>query len=308
MLSNKNYYRFNIIFILLIAQSSVLTQERLIQPGDALEILVTENDKLCQIIIVQPDGTVDYPTIQGFPIDGLTLQRFQEILTAQLSRYMQTTPLIFVKFSQTYPINVTILGRVANPGLYPILNTSTLMGAITAAGGIIAGAELTKIKIIHAQNGKSYSTEKIINLEKFYIDGDLTTLPELHDGDTVIVPGNPLMTKVTILGQVQNPGNYDIYFKNSLLDALFLAGGIKKDANTKKILIISPSKSSKKEFSIRIDELKNAANLKTIPEITPGDIIFVPTKFFTWSKFMNLIRDISVFATLAYLIQRAQND
>lgn len=292
--------------IIIIFPSAAISQERLIKSGDALEILISDNEQLCQTVLVQQDGTIDYPTIQGFPIDGLSLKRFQEILTAQLSRYMQTTPLIFVKFSHNYPIRVTVLGRVANPGLYPILNSSTLQGAITAAGGFLSGAELSKIKIIHANNGTITNNNEIVNLERFYVNGDPTILPDLKDGDTVVIPGNPLMTKVTILGNVLNPGNYDIYFKNSLLDALFLAGGLKKDANTKKIMLISPSKNMKMEFSLDIKELEKPGNLKSVPEVNPGDIIFVPGRMLTWSKFMNFARDISVFATLIYLIQRSQ--
>ncbi|HPN33428.1 MAG TPA: hypothetical protein PK843_02885 [bacterium] len=48
-------------------------QERLIKPGDAIEILAPQTEGLSKIVIVKQDGTVEFPGLQGLPIDGVTL-------------------------------------------------------------------------------------------------------------------------------------------------------------------------------------------------------------------------------------------
>jgi protein involved in polysaccharide export with SLBB domain len=167
-------------------------QERKIKPGDAIEIMVYERPDLSQAVVVGPDGTVDFPFMQGVPVEGMTLQRFQELIVAQLSRYMDRSPLATVRFTETYPVKVTVLGQVVRPGAYSVPNTSTLQGAIGQAGGFIPGAQLAQIKLIRSEgkNGNDHKDNHVVNMEKFYLEGDPSTLPILKE-DLIVVPGNP---------------------------------------------------------------------------------------------------------------------
>jgi len=280
-------------------------QERTIKPGDALQIFVTGNEELNQTVVVSPDGTIDFPALQGFPVDGISLQKFQEILIAQLSRHMENVPLVLVRFSENYPVRLTILGQIARPGLISIPNTSTLQGAIAAAGGFIPGAQLAKIKII--RNEGVENTTQIVNLEKFYQEGDPSILPLLKDGDTIIVPGNPLATNVKVLGSVENPGSYDVFFQTTLLDVIFMAGGPTDDANFNDIKIISIMNRDVQEVKVNIEKLLHSKNFQSIPIVVPGDVVYVAKKKFSWGKFINIIRDISTMAALYYLIIRTSD-
>jgi len=280
-------------------------QERTIKPGDALQIFVTGNEELNQTVVVSPDGTIDFPALQGFPVDGISLQKFQEILIAQLSRHMENIPLVLVRFSENYPIRLTILGQVVRPGLITIPNTSTLQGAIAAAGGFIPGAQLAKIKIIRNEGGEN--TTHAVNMEKFYQEGDPSTLPLLKDSDTIIIPGNPLATNVKVLGSVENPGSYDVFFQTTLLDVIFMAGGPTDDANFNDIKIISIMNRDVQEVKVNIEKLLRSKNFQSIPIVVPGDVVYVAKKKFSWGKFINIIRDISTMAALYYLIIRTSD-
>ena len=292
--------------ILLLSPLSLKGQERLIKAGDALEIIVPQTEELNVTVLVQPDGTIEFPGMQGLPIDGITLQRFKEVLVNQLSPFMGTTPLVMVRFSESYPIKINVLGQVAMPGLHQIANTATLQGAIGAAGGFIPGAQLSKIKLIRTENEKK--TERIINLEKFYLNGDPTELPLLTSDDTIVVPGNPLATNVKVLGSVENPGSYDVYFQTSLLDVIFLPGGPTEDANLKKIKVVSMTGENLREISINVDDLMSLKSLASIPIVVPGDVVYVPEKKMIWRKFFSVVRDISALVTLYYLIYITQNE
>ncbi len=300
-------YQFKklIYLIYLLIPLSIYSQERLIKPGDAIEIIAPQSEELSRTVVVETDGTVDFPAMQGLPVDGITLQRFKEILIAQLSRYMQTTPLVMVRFSESYPIKVNVLGQVAIPGLYPIANTATLQGAIGAAGGFIPGAQLSKIKLIRTANDEKI--EQIVNMEQFYLNGDPSALPLLKDEDTIVVPGNPLATNVKVLGAVENPGSYEVFFQTTLLDVIFLAGGPSEDANLKKIKVISSTGQDAREVPINIKKFLKSKSFKSIPIVVPGDVVYVPEKKISWRKFSNLLRDMTLFVTVYYLISVSNN-
>jgi len=295
--SKRNIIKMIIILLMSIATPGV-NQERTIKPGDAIEIIVYDHEKLCQIVTVSNEGTVDYPTLEGFPVDGITLQRFQEILVTQLSRYMTEPPLIKTRFSEKYPIKVSIMGLVANPDSYTLFNTTTLQKAIQSAGGLISGAQLSKIKI----NRKNGSTQ-IVNMEAFYLTADPATLPVLKDGDTIIVPGNPLAKTVKVLGSVERPGSYEISFQTSLLDVIYMAGGPSNDANLNGTRIVSFVEQDVREVRINFKDLLKSKAFQSIPNVMPGDVIYIPEKTITWSKFVEFIRDVSTFAVLYYFIR-----
>jgi len=281
-------------------------QERLIKPGDAIEILAPQTEGLSKIVIVKQDGTVEFPGLQGLPVDGITLQRFKEVLVNQLSSFMGSTPLLMVRFSESYPIKINVLGQVARPGLYQIANTATLQGAIGAAGGFIPGAQLARIRLISKEDGEE--TEQLVNMEQFYLQGDPAMLPLLKDDDTVVVPGNPLATNVKVLGEVENPGSYEVFFKSTVLDVIFLAGGPTENASLKKVKIVSFTGQDSREVSINIKELMASKGFGSIPIVVPGDVVFIPEKKLSWSKFFNLVRDASALATLYYLIDVTRDD
>ncbi len=275
-------------------------QDRLIKPGDAIEIIVPQTKELSQTVVVKQDGSVDFPGLQGLPIDGVTLQRFKEVLSNQLSPYMGSMPLILIRFSESYPIKINVLGQVAMPGLHQIANTATLQGAIGAAGGLLPGAQLSKIKLIRMVNEEK--TEQTINMEKFYLNGDPTDLPWLQDDDTIVVPGNPLATNVKVLGGVVRPGSYEVFFQTSLLDVIFLAGGPSEDANLKNIKIVSLTGGDSREISLNIKELLASKSVSSIPVVVPGDVVYIPEKKVSWGKFFNVVRDVSTLFTLYYLV------
>lgn len=298
---NKNV--FLIAFIVALTLPIVIAcQERTIKPGDVIQITVYEHEELSQVVKVDQKGTIDFPALQELPVDGISLQRFQEILIAQLSRYTERAPLVSVRFVQQYPINVVVLGQVANPGIHTTLNTATIQGAISAAGGFVAGAKLAHITIIRKKEDKNNTFE--INLEKFYRSGDVQDLPILEDGDTVIVPGNPLATSVKVLGSVERPGSYDITFQTSLLDVIYIAGGPTSDANLKDVRVTSFVNQKIQEKKINIKKMMKSQNLKSVPIIVPGDVVYIPQRKLTWRKFINVLRDVTSIVVLYYFIIR----
>jgi protein involved in polysaccharide export with SLBB domain len=214
---------------------------------------------------------------------------------------MDQRPLVTARFTEGYPIRVTVLGQVAKPGAYSILNTTTFQGAVSEAGGFTPGAQLSEVKLIRPEAGKIHN--QTVNMEIFYLKGDPTYLPTLKDGDTIMVPGNPVLTTVKVVGSVKSPGSYEVAFRTGLLDVIFMAGGPTDEANLNQVKLISLAGQTQREIKINFDDLSKNS-MKIIPLVVPGDVVYVPPQKHTWKKMVTVLRDLSAFAALYLLIER----
>lgn len=290
----------------LLPAASALGQERKIKPGDVIEIVVSGHEELNQSVLVTPEGKVDYPFLEGVPIDGLTTSRLRELLVNQLARSLEGRPFVVVRFAESYPIAVTVLGHVAKPGKIKVRNTSTLQSAIGDAGGFAPGALLSQIKLIRKEG--QLIENQTVNLEAFYLKADLSALPILKDGDTILVPGNPLTATVKVLGQVQNPGSFDVAFRMSILDVIALAGGATDQADLHHVNVLSfGGLNAGTARAVNVKDLLQASSVKSLPVVAPGDVVYVPKSKNHFGKFVGVLRDLSAFATLYILISRADS-
>ena len=96
-----------------------------------------------------------------------------------------------------------------------------------------------------------------------------------------------------------------VRINNILLDVIYLAGGPLPEANLGKIKIISLTNQDVREIQVNIKQLFEKKTFKSIPIVVPGDIVYIPKKIITWRKVINVIRDVTTFAALYYLIVRS---
>ena len=84
--------------------------------------------------------------------------------------------------------------------------------------------------------------------------------------------------RVTVVGQVKNPGTYDYPSKQRLLDAIALAGGLTEKAGQnvqiRRLGIVS--KEPSQTLLVNLDKLVNDGKTELNIEINGGDVIFVP--------------------------------
>lgn len=281
---------------------SAYPETKKIQYGDVIEILVYGQEDLSRVVKVSPDGTINFPFISDLPVDGLTLNELRDIITVQLSKYVERKPIVTLNFLSTYMIGITVLGQVLKPGTYQIPQNASIQGAIGQAGGFNPGAKIKELQLI-----RQLDTEKTIipvDLEKFIIEADLSLLPTLEDGDVIFVPGWPGATAVKIAGEVKIPGNYEVFanFQN-VLDIIFKAGGATDEADLTKVMLISFHEQKQKEQEIDIKKCLENKKYDAIPKVVPGDVIFIPEKKNLWKQFVQIMRDFTSFATL-YIIFR----
>lgn len=82
-------------------------------------------------------------------------------------------------------VTVNLWGHVQRPGIYSVPSSYTLIDLISSAGGPLKTARLNDVRIVR----KNTDVVKV-DVDRFLKTGDITILPMLQPGDTIIVAGS----------------------------------------------------------------------------------------------------------------------
>lgn len=86
---------------------------------------------------------------------------------------------------------------------------------------------------------------------------------------------------VSILGQVEEPGNYEIKGKLSVVELISKAGGFTKIAHTNNVWVIRTNKDgSKTKMHVKVNDIINHGKEEEDILLQPGDIVTVSESFF----------------------------
>lgn len=154
--------------------------------GDVLAISVWKQPDLSRSIPVRSDGKISLPLIGELQATGLTPLKLEEEITSKFGPYL-TEPEVTVIVEQINSEKFNILGRVAKPGSYPLVNPTTVLDAIAVAGGC---RDFAKQKNIYVLRRRSDGTETKFSFNyQDVIKGKNTAQNiQLEPHDTVVVP------------------------------------------------------------------------------------------------------------------------
>jgi polysaccharide export outer membrane protein len=167
-----------------------------LKPGDTLAISVLQDPKLDRSVVVDPNGQIAFPLAGHITAEGLTPQRLERLLKARLKRNYKDDDLditVAVANAARPEIpeddlkpKIFITGEVLRPGPYAIRQATTLVQALSLAGGLGPFAAKKRIQI-HRGSG---ADETIFHFDyKAYESGlDLDSNIPLRAGDVIIVP------------------------------------------------------------------------------------------------------------------------
>ncbi|MDB5106947.1 MAG: polysaccharide export protein [Fibrobacteres bacterium] len=278
---------------------AAFAQATVIKSGMMLNIVVKNDKDLSQIVRVNDNGTIDYPLYQDISVVDKTTSELQDILTYKLAKVVES-PMVLVSVMTENPITLYILGQVKKPGLVMVPPKSSLQEVLLAAGGSVETADLNRVKIVHKNQGDENAS--YYDLQKFLNSGDLTLLPSLMDGDRIILLSSKKSKYVKILGSVQKPGFYPIGESASVFDMLYLAGGPATDANMSKVRIISSPGGQKADFLLDMQKFIDDGKTDDLPLLSEGDMMIVYAKTITWTKTLEMTRDIVALLTAWFVI------
>jgi polysaccharide biosynthesis/export protein len=107
----------------------------------------------------------------------------------------------------------------------------------------------------------------------------------LLDKDYIINPQVSVFIEeystVSILGQVNTPGNYEIKGKLSVVELISKAGGFTKIAARNDVSVIRTNKNgTKTKILVKVNDIINKGKEDDDIPLKPGDIVTVPESFF----------------------------
>lgn len=167
-------------------QTTPITQNYLIGPEDALEVMVWKNEDLTRVVRVRPDGKISLPLLGDLQAAGLTATQLQEEISAGLAQYYKEPPQVSVLVQEVNSYAIYLLGEVRSPGRYVVKTGTTFLQALTLAGGFTEFAATNRI-IIRRQNSES-NGETAMSLRYKDIVGGQQGNVLLQPGDTIIIP------------------------------------------------------------------------------------------------------------------------
>ena len=269
-----------------ISQAVMANSQHTLRPGDVLNLKFPGEAEFNDTFQLDPQGYVTLPEVGSLFIEGMNPPQAQAFLTKRLSVVYRDLSK-FELFLVERRLSVMVLGFVKTPGEIDLPQNSNVQMAINKAGGLSQGAQLDKLQIRRGEQTIQFDYKQ-------YLDtGNQNVLPALEPKDVIFVPASPLIGNVQVdfdaktltaagdasgqesikvFGEVHRPGTFSYKGKPSVLDMLMRAGGVTRYAGIEQIRVIQNGE----PFPFNMREFLDTGQTGLLPEIKPGDVIFVP--------------------------------
>ena len=191
--------------------------EYVVGPGDKLIINLWGSVEGTYELDVNRSGEIFLPRVGSVKVWGVSFGELPNLLKSNLAKIYKDFGLN-VTMGKLRVVKVYVVGEVRAPGDYNLSSLSTLINALSAAGGPLKTGSLRSIQIKRA--GKVVDT---VDLYDFFLSGDKSRDIRLQSGDTIFVP---VIGRVAgISGNVKRPAIYELKNEENLADLIGLAEG-----------------------------------------------------------------------------------
>ncbi|MFV1950514.1 MAG: polysaccharide biosynthesis/export family protein [Nitrospinota bacterium] len=183
----KNILLFTFITFIIISPSKVIAGEDgyVIGVEDVLEVTVWGNQALSHTVTVRPDGKISLPLIDDVQAGGLSPIQLRDSITERLKEFVDD-PDVTVIVSEINSFKIFINGEVVRPGMYRLQSKTTILEAISLAGGFTPWASPNRITVV--RKGKDGEKRIRVKYNKIIKGKDPEGNILLKPGDTIIVP------------------------------------------------------------------------------------------------------------------------
>ena len=156
-----------------------------IGPADVLGVLVWREEGLSLDVVVRPDGCISLPLVNDVAVAGQTPEELRERLT-QLFRAFVKEPIVSIVVREIHSRTVSITGRIAKPGTYPLVTPMRALDLIARAGGLMPLADSRHIYVLRTERGTRVSL--LLNYAEVSRGVRVWQDVPLRPGDTLVVP------------------------------------------------------------------------------------------------------------------------
>lgn len=175
---------------------AVAARAQTLKPGDTLSITVLQDPKLDRTVVVDPLGEIAFPLAGHIRARGLTPIALENILKAKLRPNYKDEALDVTVALANAPKDVPeedlkpkifVTGEVLRPGPYVVRQPTTLMQALSLAGGLGPYAAKKRIQVRRRAPGGD-ETIYMFNYRAYEAGADLEGNIVLRAGDVIMVP------------------------------------------------------------------------------------------------------------------------
>jgi polysaccharide export outer membrane protein len=164
------------------AAASGAGKSYIIGQNDVLSVKVWNQAQISGMVDVHLDGMITIPLVGEIKAEGLTENQLKEVITKRLGEVL-TAPEVDVNVLKINSKHYRVYGGgVGRPGPYPLVERTTIMDALSGAGGLKEFAK-PKIEIRRGKQKFYFNYKDFIKGKNMDKNVDL----ELQDGDEIIV-------------------------------------------------------------------------------------------------------------------------
>ncbi len=241
-----------------------------IGPGDLLMVNVFETPELTGPVRVSNAGNVNLPLIGDLHLQGQNAtEAAGSIRKTLMGGGFMNNPQVSVLITEYATQQVSVLGEVKRPGIYPSMGEHHLLDYLSLAGGL---TELAGNSITITGRGLSPARQTI----------KLTTASTpSEESNPIVQPGATVYVEkvgiVYVVGGVAHPGGYilDRDGKLSVLKAIALAQGLTPNAARNRAMLMKKTPDGgQTETQLQIGKM--LASKEPDVQLQDGDIVFIP--------------------------------
>lgn len=205
-------------------------------------------------IIVRPDGKISFPLAGDVFAVGLTFDQLKEEITQRLKEYINY-PVVSIYLKESRGEKVIALEETLNQEVTVRPDGKI---SIPLAGDVFTvGLTFEQLKEELTQRLEEHINYPVVSISLKKLGG----------------------RKVIVLGQVKNPGVYSVIGKNTILEAIGLAGGLTQDAVASSTILINGGLQNPEGRRLDLTRALNKADMSQNIVLHAEDIIYIPRTF-----------------------------
>lgn len=148
---------------------------------DILMIRVWREPEHSGLVVVRPDGKITLPLLGDIQAGGLTPDKLDAEITQALSKYINN-PDVIVSVQSVRSKRYYVSGEVNRSGAFPLIVPTTVLEALTLAGGFRDFANKKNIVILRGNKRLKFNYNDVIKGK------NLSQNVLLENGDHIVVP------------------------------------------------------------------------------------------------------------------------
>lgn len=253
----------------------LLSADATVGPRDVLDIKVLEDPTMSGRVTVADDGQILLNVVGKVAVAGLSAAQIEAKLKSIIDTFL-TKATISVQVVEFASKPISVVGAVVKPGRIGATGSTTLIQAITEAGGLAAGHGKEIYVLRTARNG--LSEQLSIDVDELMVRGNPDVNIPLAPNDLVNIPVDPPVT-IYVTGEVMRPGKAQFHRSQNptLLQAITDAGG-PTDRASKKIRIKRKIDGKEQTFTVNYRDIVRGKAQDML--LQDNDIVILEEAFF----------------------------